>query len=80
MKIESRFNILRFINRLVNKLFFKKKKQNNSREIKYKYLNKKIIIFGGGTGYGFEIAKYIFLNGGDVILISKNKKITKSKK
>jgi len=37
-------------------------------------LNKTFIIFGGGTGYGFEIAKYIFSYGGDVILISKNKK------
>tara|TARA_Y100000768_G_C23956185_1_gene672929 strand:+ start:137 stop:934 length:798 start_codon:yes stop_codon:yes gene_type:complete len=55
-------------------LFFIKKKQNKSTRAKYKYLNKKIIVFGGGSGYGFEIAKYIFINGGDVILISKNKK------
>ncbi len=55
-------------------MFFIKKNQNKLIRVKYKYLNKKIIIFGGGSGYGFEIAKYIFTNGGDVILISKNKK------
>ena len=37
-------------------------------------------MFGGGTGFGFEIANYIFTNGGDVILISRNKnKLLKAK-
>ncbi len=44
------------------------------------YNNKNYIIFGGATGYGFEIAKYIYNNNGNIILISRNKnKLKKAK-
>lgn len=54
--------------KIFKNLFVKKK------NIKIKnFKNKNYIIFGGTTGYGFEIAKNIYDNNGNIILISKNK-------
>jgi len=46
-------------------------KKNNIKTESFN--NKNYIIFGGTTGYGFEIAKNIYNNDGNIILISKNK-------
>ena len=62
-----------YFRKFKHKLFLVKNKSNRSSKFKYNYLNKKFIIFGGGTGFGYEIAKHIFRHGGDIILISKNK-------
>ena len=62
-----------YFQKFKHKLFLVKNKSNRSSKFKYNYLNKKFIIFGGGTGFGYEIAKHIFRHGGDIILISKNK-------
>ena len=56
-------------------MFFLNKKTSVNLPITHEtYCKKNFIIFGGGTGYGFEIAKYIFSLGGNIILVSKNKK------
>ena len=70
-----------YFQKFKHKLFLVKNKSNRSSKFKYNYLNKKFIIFGGGTGFGYEIAKHIFRHGGgDIILISKNKEKLKKAK
>ena len=54
---------------MIIKNFFIRK--NNIKTESFK--NKNYIIFGGATGYGFEIAKNIYNNNGNIILISRNK-------
>ena len=44
-----------YFQKFKHKLFLVKNKSNRSSKFKYNYLNKKFIIFGGGTGFGYDL-------------------------